>query len=49
MKIVNAGEATGERSFFSDGCVLSVLWQTSKKGKKKIVLERKMESMSSAR
>ena len=48
MKIVNAGfpwQATGERSFFFAGLMLSVLLADFQKGLEKIVLERKMESI----
>ena len=51
VKIVNAGfpwQATGERSFFSAGCVLSGLLADFQKGLEKIILERKKESMCSA-
>ena len=51
MKIVNAGfpwQATGERSFFFAGLVLSVLLVDFQKGLEKIVLERKKETMRSA-
>ncbi len=51
MRIVKAGfpeQATGERSFFFAGLVLSVLLADFQKGLEKIVLDRKEESMRSA-
>ena len=42
-------QATGKRSFFLAGLVLSVLLASFQKGLEKIILERKKESMCSAR
>ena len=42
-------QATGERSFFFAGLLLSVLLGDFHEGLEKIVLERKKESMRSAR
>ena len=50
VKIVNAAsswQATGERSFFFAGLVLSFLPANFQKGLEKIVLERKKETMCS--